>query len=43
MRPVQMLLFPARMWQNHDHVAVKEKQVALVYPGKGCNRLFAHK
>jgi hypothetical protein len=32
-----------RMWQNHDHLAVEEKQIAQVYPDKGCNRLFAHK
>jgi len=30
------------MWQNYDHVAVEEKQIAVVYPDKGCNRLFAH-
>jgi len=30
------------MWQNHDHVANEEKQIALVYPDKGCNRLFVH-
>jgi len=34
---------PSRMWQNHDHLAVEEKQIALVYPDKGCNRLFAYK
>jgi len=31
------------MWQNHDHLAVEEKQIALEYPDKGCNRLFVHK
>lgn len=28
-----------RMWQNHDNLAVEEKQIAVVYPDKGCNRL----
>ena len=33
---------PAGMCQNHDHLAVEEKQIAVVYPVKGLNKLFAH-
>jgi hypothetical protein len=31
------------MWQNHHDIAVEEKEIALIYPDKGCNKLFPQK